>query len=130
MAADYLSSWNPAAIVAAHTALLGLLDAGTGAASITLHDATDTLLATIPLTAPAGTVDSGTGALTLTPDGREESAPASGTAVYATIRDGDGAAYRSLECEAGAAAVTNKCVLNTTNIIAGGPVEVLSAVIS
>jgi hypothetical protein len=130
MAASYLDAWNPAAIIAAHTALLALIDGAATAGKITLHKSDDTLLATIPLTDPAGTVNGTTGALTLTASARDESADASGTASYATIRDGNNVAYRSLSCQAGSAAVSNKCVLNTLSIIAGGPVELVSAVIS
>lgn len=130
MVAAYLDAWNPAAIVAAHTALLALLDGAATAGKVTLHSSTDTLLATIPLTDPAGTVNATTGALTLTASARDESADASGTASYATIRDGDNVAYRSLTCQAGSSAVANRCVLNTLSIVAGGPVEMVSAVIS
>lgn len=130
MAAEYLNTWNPAAIVAAHTALLALIDGATTAGKVTLHDEDDILLATIPLTDPAGTVNGSTGALTLTASARDESADASGAASYATIRDGDDVAYRSLSCQAGSSAVANRCVLNTLSIIAGGPVELVSLVIS
>lgn len=129
MAAQYLSVWNPAAIVAAHTALLALFDGGAANAYVGIFDAADTLLARIDLDVPAGTVNGTTGALTLSPDGREDSAPASGTASYATIFDGDATAYRSLPCQAGSFAVSGACVLNTLSIIAGGPVELISAVI-
>lgn len=130
MAADYLNLWNPSAIAAAHTALLALLDGAATAAKVTLHDSADVLLATVPLTDPAGTVNAGTGALTLTPDGRDESADAGGTASYATLRDGDGLAYRSLPCQTGSFAVPGACVLNTLTIIAGGPVEIISFAVS
>lgn len=130
MAAPYLDVWNPAAIVAAHNALLALIDGAATAGKITLHSSSDTLLATIPLTDPAGTVNGTTGALTLTASGRDESADNTGTASYATIRDGDDTAYRSLSCQAGSSAVANKCVINTLSIVAGSPVELVSAVIS
>lgn len=130
MSASYLDTWNPTAIIAAHTALLALIDGAATAGKITLHDSNDVQLANIPLTDPAGTVNGTTGALTLTASGRDESADASGEADYATIRDGDGVAYRSMECVVGSAAQTGKCVLNTLSIIAGGPVELVSAVIS
>lgn len=129
MAAQYLSAWNPTAIVAAHTALLGLIDGGAGVGYIDIFDSSDTLLAHIDLDTPGGTVNGTTGALTLAMDGREDSAPASGTASYATIFDGDDTAYRSLPCQAGSFAVSGACVLNTLSIIAGGPVEIISAVI-
>lgn len=129
MAAEHLTTWSPAAVIAAHTALLTLLDTGTGDASITVHATDDTLLATFVLSDPAGSVDGTTGALTLSVATQEDSAPAAGTADYASIRDADGTVHRSLPCAEGTEAVADTCVLNTLNIIAGGPVELLSAVI-
>lgn len=129
MAAEYLTTWSPAAIIAAHTALLGLLDSDTNPAYVTVHDSTDTLLATITLQDPCGTVNPTTGALTLHPDGREESAPASGDASYITVRDGAGSAHRSLPCQVGTSGVVGKCVLNSVAILAGTPVELVSVVV-
>ena len=129
MAAQYLNAWNPAAIAAAHTALIALLDGGATHGYIGIFDSGDTLLARIDLGTPGGTVNGTTGALTLAMDGREDSAPASGTADYATIFNGDDTAYRSLPCQEGASAVSGACVLNTMSIIEGGPVEIISAVI-
>ena len=129
MAAQFLTAWSPAAIAAAHTGLLGHIDGGSGAGSLTIHRADDTLLATIPLDRPAGTVDGSTGALTLVADGREDDAPAAGNANYATIRNSSGTALRSMPCEAGSSPVVGKCVLNTVEIELGGRVELVSAVI-
>ena len=129
MAAEFITAWRPSAIAASHAALLVLLDGAATAAKVTFHDSADTLLGTVPLTDPAGTIDGATGALTLTPDGRDESADAGGTPAYATIRDGDGLAYRSLPCQAGSFAVPGVCVINTMNIIAGGPLEIVALTI-
>lgn len=129
MPAQYLNDWSPAFLIVSHEALVTLIDAhATNAGSITLHDADDVLLATIPLTKPCGTVNQTTGVLTITTNGREESATA-GTASYATLRDGAGAAHHSLPCEAGTVAVAGKVVLNTLTITAGSPVELDSVVI-
>lgn len=129
MPAQYLDDWSPAFLVASHEALVTLIDAhATDPGSITIHDAADVLLATIPLTKPCGTVNQTTGALTLTTDGREENATA-GTASYASLRDGAGAVYHSLPCEAGVEPVAGKVVLNTLAITAGAPVEIDSVVI-
>lgn len=130
MTAPYLDDWSPAVIVASNTALRTLLDAhATDPASITIHDAADVLLAEILLEKPCGSVDSETGALLIVADGREEEAPAGGTAAYATIRDGAGGAHRSVPCEAGTEPVAGKCVLNTTTIVQGGPVELVGMVV-
>ena len=130
MPAQYLNSWSPSVVVAAHTALLAVIDAAAAAASVTIHDLSDTLLATVPLTDPAGTVDGATGELPLTPDGRDESAAATGLASYATLRDGDGNALASLPCIDGTVAVCGYCVLDTLNIEQGGPVEIAAFVVS
>ena len=130
MAAPFLNEWSPPSIVAGHTGLLGHIDGGSGNGTITIHRADDTLLATIPLDRPGGAVDGTTGALTLTPDGREDDAPAAGDADYATIRDSSGVALRSLPCVAGSTPVSGSCVLNTLEIELGGRVELVSAVIA
>ena len=130
MAASFMDIWSPASIEAAHTGLLGYIDGGAGNGTITIHRADDELLATIPLDRPGGTVDGTTGALSLVSDGREDDAPAAGDASYATIRNSDGVALRSMGCEAGIAPVVGKCVLNTVEIELGGRVELVSAVIA
>ena len=129
MPAPAQATYSAAVLVAAHTAFRDLIDAGTTGGSIKIRDAADVLLATIPLTDPCGTIDNGTGQLTLTPDGRDESADATGTAAYAEFCDSDGVVYLSLPTQAGSAPVLGKLVINTLSIVAGGPVEVLSATV-
>ena len=129
MPAPSSATYSAAALIAANTSFLNLIDAETGAASIAIRNSADTLLAEIALTNPAGTVNGTTGQLTLTPDGREESAPASGTAAYAEIRDGDDVVHLALPCAAGSSAVSGQCVLTTLSIVINAPVEVLTAVI-
>lgn len=129
MPAPGSATYSAAALVAAQTAFLGVLDAEAGAASIVILSAADVELAVIPLTDPAGTVNGTTGQLTLTPDGREESAPATGTAAYAELRDGNDVAHLALPCAAGSSAVSGQCVLSTLSIVIGAPVEVLSVTI-
>lgn len=119
-----------AAIVAANTAFLDLLDAEAGNATIKIRDASDVLLATIPLDDPAGAVDAGTGELTLDIDGSDDSADANGTAAYGEICDGAGAVLCALPCQAGSAPVSGKLVLQTLTIVAGGTVVLYSATIS
>lgn len=124
------ATYSAAAIVAANTSFRDLLDAATGAASVAIRDAADVLLSVIPLTDPCGTVNASSGQLTLVPDGRDEAADASGTAAYTEIRDGAGVVHLSMPCEAGISAVSGKCVLSTLAVIAGNPVEIVSATIS
>jgi hypothetical protein len=119
-----------AAIVAANTAFLDLLDAEAGAAYITIRDADDVLLATIPLDDPAGAVAAETGVLTLAIAGPDNAADADGTAAYGEICDGAGAALCALPCAAGLVPVSGYLVLQTLSIIAGGTVVLYSATIS
>jgi len=125
MAAQYLTAWNPDAIEAAHTALLALLDADTGPAKVTIHDSSDTLLATVILTDPAGTVNSSTGQLTLTQEDGVN-AVETGTASYASLRDGADVVYRSYPCSAGSTPVANTCVINDLSIEDGQQVDIIS----
>lgn len=129
MAVPTVATYSAAALVAAHTAFKNLIDAGAGAGSIKIRDAADVLLAQIPLTDPCGTVNGTTGQLTITPSGRDESADATGTAAYGEFCDSNGLVHLSLPAQAGGVAVTGKLVINALSIVAGGPVEVLSATV-
>lgn len=128
MAVPTVATFSAESLIAAHTALLNLIDTGT-AGSVKIRDSADVLLAQIPLTDPAGTVNGTTGQLTLTPDGRDESANASGTAAYAEICESDGTVHLALPAQAGASPVAGKLVLNTLTIVSGLPVEILSITI-
>lgn len=129
MAVPTVATYSAAALVAAHTAFKDLIDAGAGAGSIKIRDAADVLLATVPLTDPCGAVNATTGQLTITMAGRDESADATGTAAYGEFCDSDGLVHLSLPAQAGSAAVSGKIVMNSLSIVAGGPVEVLSATV-
>lgn len=123
------ATYSAAAKIAAHTAFKDLIDTGVGAGSIKVRDSADVLLATIPLSDPCGSVNGTTGQLTLSIAGRDESADAGGTAAYGEICDVAGTVHLALPAQAGTAAVAGKLVLNTLTIVAGGPVEALSATI-
>ena len=129
MPAPVSATYSAAAKIAANTAFKTLLDAETGAGSLAIRDAADVLLAEIALTDPCGTVNGTTGQLTLTADGREEAAPATGTAAYAELRDALDVVHLALPCAAGTVAVSGQCVLNTLAIVSGAPVEVVSLTI-
>lgn len=129
MAVPSVATYSVAALVAAHTSFKNLIDAVGLAGSINIRDAADVLLAQIPLTYPCGTVDGATGQLTITMAGRDESADATGTAAYGEFCDSAGLVHLSLPAQAGSAAVSGKIVINSLSIVAGGPVEVLSATV-
>jgi len=129
MPAPSVYTYSAAALVAAHTSFKNLIDAGSAGGSIKIRDASDVLLATIPLTDPCGAVNGTTGQLTLTPAGRDESADADGTAAYGEFCDSNGVVYLSLPAQAGSVPVLGKLVMNTLSVAAGGPVEVLSVTV-
>lgn len=129
MPAPTEATYSVPALIAAHTSFRDLIDVGIGAGSIKIRDANDVLLAQIPLTSPCGTVDGATGQLTLTPAGGGEAADASGVAAYGEFCDADDAVHLSLPAQAGSGAVAGKLVINSLSIVAGGPVEVVSATI-
>lgn len=129
MAVPSVYTYSAAALVAAHTAFRDLIDSGTGAGAIKIRDAADVLLAEIALNDPCGSVNGTTGQLTLSIAGPDASANASGTAAYGEICDSTGAVHLALPVQQGSSAVSGKLVLNTLSIVAGGPVEVLSATV-
>ena len=129
MPAPTSATYSAAALVAAQTSFKNLIDAGSGAGSIKIRDASDVLLAQVPLADPCGSVNGTTGQLTFSIAGPDSSADASGTAAYGEFCDSDGVVHLSLPAQAGTVAVSGKIVLNTLSIIAGGPVSVLSATI-
>jgi hypothetical protein len=129
MPAPGSATYSAAALVAAHTALRDVIDGGSSAGFIRIRSSTDVLLAQCPLDDPCGTVNGTTGRLTFALDGRDESADASGTAAYGEICDSTGAVHLALPAQAGSVAVAGKLVLTTLTIVAGAPVEILSATI-
>jgi hypothetical protein len=126
MAAQYLTAWNPLAVVAAHDALVTVVGSN---AKITIHDTGDVLLAEMILSNPCGTVNGTTGVLTLSVATQEDSALATGVADYASIRKSDDTVLRSIPCMVGATPVAGYCVLNTLNINETSEVELVSATI-
>jgi len=114
----------------AHKAFRDLIDAGSAAGRLKIRDASDVLLANIPLGDPCGTVSAVTGVLTFDVTAAEDSsADATGTAAYGEFTDSDDNVHLSLPTQAGTAAVSGKLVLNTLSIVSGGPVTLISATI-
>jgi hypothetical protein len=128
MAVPASTTYSAAAKVAAHTAFLGLIDAGSNGL-IRIRSSTDVLLAEVTMTDPAGTVNGTTGQLTITTTGPDASADASGTAAYAELCASDGTVHLAIPAQIGTVPVSGKIVLNTTTIIAGTPVTIISTTI-
>ena len=116
-------------LVAAHTAVLGEIDAEGATAYVAIYDVGNVLLSTLPLDYPSGTVNGTTGTLTLTWGARDEAAAASGTANYATVCDAADKALLTLSCATGTVAVADTCVLGSLTVVAGSPVEGISLTI-
>lgn len=130
MPAPASATYSAAAKVAANTELRDLLDAGAGPGKVFFRSEADVLLAEVPLNDPSGTVDGGTGQLTLvTTPLFDTSADASGVATYCEFADSDDTVHLSLPTSLGSVAESGYVVMNTTTIIAGGPVAIFSAVI-
>ena len=123
MAAEYLSTWNPIAKVAAHNALVTALGA---TASVSFHSSDDTELARVPLDSPAGAVNGTTGELLIEPTQRDESTAADGSVNYASLRNSSNVVLQSLPCQEGTVAVSGSCVVNTLTVVAGGTFELVS----
>jgi Flp pilus assembly protein TadG len=129
MPAPSVATYSAAVLIAVHTELRDLIDAGAGAGLIRIRDAADVLLAEFTLDDPCGTVNGTTGQLTITVDVQEASANASGTAAYGEICTSDGTVRLALPAQAGSSPVSGKIVLNTLTITSGGPVNILSVTI-
>lgn len=127
MAVPSVATYSAAALIAAQTSFLNLLDGGSAAGKIRVRDSSDSLLVEIPLTDPAGTVN-GAGLLTITASAAG-TASNTGTAAYGEICNSDNTVYLALPAEAGSSAVSGKLVLNTLAIQSGGLVELVSATI-
>ena len=121
-------SYSVEAIEDAHTALVALIDAGTGPGNIYIYDDADTLLGTIPLDDPCGTVSGVTGQLTFAIDGDETDATA-GTAEYATICDSDDNVHITMPVAEGSSAVSGYLVINSLTILDGATITVVSATV-
>lgn len=119
------------------TQLKGAIDAGSGAGTIKIYTGTQptlasdavttqTLLGTLTFSDPCGTV--ATGALTMSAITQDSSADATGTATWARIADSAGNTVMDVNVSVtgGGGALQ----LNTTSIVAGGPILISSFVIS
>lgn len=121
-------TYSEAALVAGHTAFRDLLDADASPATIGIYDAGDVLLAQFTLTDPCGTVDVA-GQLALTAVSATVTGSATGTAAVAKISDGADTAHLTVDCIAGAQAVSGYCVLNDLAVTAMQDITLVGMVI-
>lgn len=129
MAVPSVATYSVAAKSAANTAILALIDAGTGAGKIALRDSADVLLGTVPLSDPGGTVNGTTGSLELDIAGDDEDADADGTIAYAEVADSDDTVILALPAQQGTTPVAGYLVMNTLAVVSGGTITIASAVI-
>jgi hypothetical protein len=112
-------------------ALISALDAEVGPCTISFYTGaypalvstavtTQTLLGTLTCSDPVAT-DNGSGVITFATITQDSAADASGTAAWARIRAGAGGAIMDVDVSS-VAAGTGVIQLNTTNIVAGGPI--------
>lgn len=127
----------PAARHAMALALIAYFDAGTGPAVFEFYDGsppgsvggavtTQVKLGTLTCSAPSATDTDGTitfGAVT-----QDSAADASGTAAWVVIKDGDGDVV--LDGDVTNLAGDGFCKINTTTIVAGGPIACSSVVLT
>lgn len=99
---------------------------GTMPTLVTDAISTQTLLGTLTFSDPCGTV--ATGSLTMSAITQDSSADATGTAAFARIADSSGTAIMDIDITTtgGGGALQ----MNTTNIVAGGPIAISSFVLS
>lgn len=123
---------NTALRSAAATALKDAIDAGSGAGTVKFYTGTQpadpsvaitsqTLLGTLTLSDPCGSVD-GNGLLTFSGITSDSSADATGTATWARFATSAGAAI--LDCDVSVTGGGGALQLNTTGIVAGGPISI------
>lgn len=114
-------------LVALHTTVKGAIDSGT-AGSVKIKDASDIVLATIPLSYPCGTVNGTTGRLTIT-GGVDSSPVGGGNASHGYICDSTGKELIKLPAVASATPVDDSIALDSLTVTAGIPLEMVSCTI-
>lgn len=123
--------YSAAGWVAAHGALLALIEGGASAPTIKVYDdsVSPVQLGEFVIDETDSVVNGSTGDITLDILTQEDAALASGTASYIDICDGDGAVVYRMSCQQGTEAVSGKCVMNSLAIIQNAPITILSATI-
>lgn len=99
---------------------------GTMPATVTTAPTTQVLLATLTFSDPCGTITDGV--LTMDVITQDASADETGTAAWARITDSDGNVV--MDINASATGGSGALQMNTTSIVAGGPVLIKSFVTS
>ena len=110
-------TWSASALAAANSALVDLLTNG----SLKLRDASNTELASMPFSTPAGVVDPATGVATIAATGG--TVTTNGTAAYAQLCSSDGTVQCSLPCVTGQSINAGRIVLNSLAMLVGSEIK-------
>ncbi len=114
-------------LVALHTTVKEAIDDGT-AGSVKVKDASDVVLATIPLSYPCGTVNGTTARLTIV-GGVDSNPTGGGNASHGYICDSTGKELIKLPAVAGTTPVDDCIMLDSLTVVAGIPLEMVSCTI-
>lgn len=127
-------TYSTAVLTAARTAILAQIDTGSAAATayVDILNASNELLAHLPLTYPSGTVN-GSGQLVFdvsnARDDAAETSPTDRVATKARIYNRNNVQCLEATVTSGSTPSANNFVLTNTTIAAGQPVELFSAMI-
>lgn len=121
--------YSAAVWIAAHTAALAtMLDDSSGEPTLKLYDdsVSPVQLAEFVIDDTTSAVSGTTGDITIEIATQEDAALDSGTASYLDLCDGADVVHYRMSCQQGTVAVSGKCVMNSLDIVAGAPVDILS----
>lgn len=128
MPAPYLDAWHPDVIAAASQVVLDAASIGSGDPSFQVYDENDVLLVTIVLPVPIGTLLPG-GAIDCEVSQEASTIITGGTVSYGTLMDGNGVPLRSILCRQGTYAIMGYCVVDTLEVTATRPFNLISLII-
>jgi hypothetical protein len=121
-------SYSLGTAVALRETMLARITAGAADPTLAIYTAANTLLATVVIDPVASGIDPVTADLTLVIATQEDASPASGTAAYGVILNGDGDPEARAPCQAGSTPVAGTIVINSLTLIEGAPFEVRSCI--
>lgn len=121
-------SYDTSLLIAARSAILAYLESKTAPLQFVIKTSGGITLAVLPLQTPCGSVNVA-GKLTFNIGARDDAADATGDAYQAFLMDSAGSptTLMTIPCLAGSAASANYFVLSSLHIVAGAPVQLISA---
>jgi hypothetical protein len=122
-------NWHEDAYIEAHTALLNAIDAAGATCYVEICNSANLVLATLPLSFPAGEVNPTTGALVFDFGDPDAAAANGGEAHHGRLKDKNGKIWLdNLLCTAAGfpAPMTGMLVLNSLTVVEDAPFEGVS----